>query len=171
MSPLYSLHYHLHCYPWFADAQINIEYLLCAIFWVRDVRWHSKGHTMSTCQAHSLMFPTSIIASLHCSPTPLSAFPSAVLRRVWWRLDWQAHWWILSDVKKKMMTPLRISWMNSLKLCFSNLNTELPGGFAKTQIAALPPPSFWFSRTGWGLRIYFSNKFQGPHMENHYSIL
>lgn len=55
--------------------------------------------TISMCEdleACFLVFPTSHLASPHCSPAPLSTFSNAVLRRP----DRQAPWKILADQRK-----------------------------------------------------------------------
>lgn len=123
-------------------------------------------------EEHYFVFPTSHIATPKWSPVPFLAFSRAVLRRCDGGLIGRllGEYFVMSK-KEKLLTPLRISWMSSLELWFSDLSMHQ--GYLEDllkQIAGLHSQSFWFSM-GWGLRMPISNKFLGPHMETHCSSL
>lgn len=85
-------------------------------------------------------------------------------------LNRQAPQWIFNDMKiGKTDPPMRISWMNSLELWFSNLSMHQGylEDFLKHRLQGSTLRVSDSVGLGWGLRIYISNRLQGQHIKNH----
>lgn len=81
-----------------------------------------------------------------------------ILRQCTFKSFWAAQAVVTWEGRKQWLN--REGWITLVVLKLKR-TPESPGGLVKNQISGLHLQSFWFSRSGWGLRICFSNQLPG----------